>query len=154
MDSSVARTRHIITLIVAVSITWQSLVPCECELCCHAVADATSNDIDSEVSPSGCSHSAHHPDSSKHTSKATRTDGSGGFLSGDREPQHFPCHRFAGMTTSNKSIADSVLAWAILTAPGNGTPHVLGTSKLSHCLQTNGVTHVRLDPGAVLRLQV
>jgi hypothetical protein len=58
------------------------------------------------------------------------------------------------MTTSNKSIADSVLAWAILTAPGNGTPHVLGTSKLSHSLQTNGVTHVRLDPGAVLRLQV
>lgn len=149
-----ARTRQIISLIVAVSITWQSIVPCGCELCCHAVAHATSNDIDSEVSPSGCSHSAHRPDSFEHVFKSTHIDGSGGFLSGDREPQHFPCHRFAGMTTSNKSITDSVLAWAILTAPRNGTPHILGTSKLSHCLQTNGVTHVRPDPGAVLRLQV
>ena len=154
MDSSVARTRNIITLIVAVSITWQSLVPCGCELCCHAVAHATSNDVDSEVSPSGCSHSAHCSDSFKHASKATHNDGSGGLLPGDPDSQHFPCHRFAGITTSNKSIADSVLAWAILTASRNGTPHVLGTIKLSHCLQTNGVTHVRLDPGAVLRLQV
>lgn len=149
-----ARTRHIITLIVAVSITWQSLVPCECELCCHAVADATSNDIDSEVSPSGCSHSAHRPDSFKHASKATHTDGSGGFLSGDREPQHVPCHRFAGMTTSNKSIADSVLAWDIPKSLGNNRSHFFGPSKLSECLQGIFVTHVRLDPGAVLRLQV
>ena len=154
MDSSVARTRHIISLIVAVSITWQSIVPCGCELCCHAVTHQTLNDSDLEVSQSGCSHSAHRLDSLEHASKSTHIDGSGGFLSGDREPQHFPCHRFAGMTTSNKSIADSVLAWDIPKSQGNSRSHFFGPSKLSECLQGIFVTHVRIDPGAVLRLQV
>lgn len=149
-----ARTRHIISLIVAVSITWQSLVPCGCELCCHAVAHATSNDIDSEVSPSGCSHSAHRPDSFGHAARSTHTDGSGGILSGDREHQHLPCHRFSGMTTSNKSIADCVLAWAIPKSKGNGRSLYFGISQLSECLHCIFVIHVRIDPGAVLRLQV
>jgi hypothetical protein len=147
-------TRNIVTLIVALSITWQSIVPCGCELCSHDSAHVTSHDTDSAGSQEGCSHSSHDDSSHSHSLDGRRIHKSRGLSTHDPDSQHSFCHRFIGTATSNSSGADFVLTFDIATHRGSGSFQVLCDVKRMDLLKSREVTVMKIDPGAVLRLQV
>lgn len=154
MDSSVKLTRHIMALVVALTIMWQSVVPCGCELCSHESAHTTSHKMDSEVSKQRCSHSSHHHVSPRHSLDGRRIHESRGPSPHGADSQHSFCHRFTGTATSNTSGADLVLTFGVSTHQGFGSFQVLCDVKRMDLLKSREVTYLKIDPGAVLRIQV
>ncbi len=154
MDSSVKLTRHIVTLIVALSITWQSVVPCGCAMCSHGFVNATLHNTNSEVSLEGCSHSSHHHASTRHSLGGSRIHRTHYLSTFDPDSRHSICHRFFGTATSKTENADVVLKSCVSTRNGIGPREGLRDVQRANLLSSRRITHLKIDPGAVLRLQV
>lgn len=147
MDASVALIRHITTLIVLLSITLQSIVPCRCDLCCHDLAHEVS---DCAVSASECNHSPETPGPCPHDSSDETRDPS----SSHPESQPVVCHRFSGFTTPDSSTTESVFAVAVLTSPAKYVLEIVVTANAGDWFRQCDLSRRSIDPGAVLRLQI
>lgn len=148
MDASVAVTRHITSLIIVMSITWQCLVPCRCEFCCHASIVSQSNN---DVSEFGCGHSPILPASCPHDASSESGDDRS---SPHPESQPAPCHRFAGFISPNRSVIDSFVAVAVVTSPAEYTLEFIVNGNAFDWFRDCDLSHRRIDPGTFVRLQV